>query len=94
MLRGDFFEKMQHPMEDMIRRLYGCKSEKLDPNQLLLEELILSAKALYPDCGIPPGDISNCHNGQVQPDGSVTQSLLGGTEYLIHLANGKCCGIG
>jgi uncharacterized coiled-coil protein SlyX len=34
-------EKMQHQMEDLLRRLYGRKSEKLDPNQLLLEELIL-----------------------------------------------------
>jgi hypothetical protein len=47
-------------------------------------------KALYPDCDIPPGDISGHHNGHILPDGSVTLSLLGGTEYLIHLANGKC----
>ena len=53
-----------------------------------------SMKKLYPDCDIPPGDISARHNGYIQPDGSVKLFLLGGTEYLIHLANGKCYSIG
>jgi hypothetical protein len=34
---------MPHPMEDLLRRLYGRKSEKLESSQLLLEKLILSA---------------------------------------------------
>ena len=29
-------EKLQHQLEQLLRRLYGKKSEKLDPNQLLL----------------------------------------------------------
>ena len=33
----------QHQMEGLIKRLYGRSSEKLDPNQLLMQELILEA---------------------------------------------------
>jgi transposase len=29
-------DKLQHQLEQLLRRLYGRKSEKLDPNQLLL----------------------------------------------------------
>jgi transposase len=29
-------DKLQHQLEQLLRRLYGQKSEKLDPNQLLL----------------------------------------------------------
>src|SRR5437763_11344956 len=29
-------ENLQHQLEQLLRRLYGRKSEKLDPNQLLL----------------------------------------------------------
>src|SRR5438105_5696651 len=29
-------ESLQHQLEQLLRRLYGKKSEKLDPNQLLL----------------------------------------------------------
>ena len=29
-------EKLQHQLEQLLRRIYGKKSEKLDPNQLLL----------------------------------------------------------
>ena len=29
-------EKLQHQLEQLLRRIYGRKSEKLDPNQLLL----------------------------------------------------------
>jgi len=29
-------ENLQHQLEQLLRRLYGKKSEKLDPNQLLL----------------------------------------------------------
>ena len=30
-------EKLQHQMEQLLRRLYGPRSEKVDPNQLVLE---------------------------------------------------------
>ncbi len=33
--------KQQHQLEGLIKRLYGRSSEKLDPNQLLMQELIL-----------------------------------------------------
>lgn len=36
-------ERMQQQMNDMLRRLYGRKSERLDINQLLMDGLILSA---------------------------------------------------
>ena len=35
--------RMQGQLEALIRQMYGRKSEKLDPNQLLMETLILSA---------------------------------------------------
>src|SRR5208282_6911780 len=35
--------KQQHQLEGLIKRLYGRSSEKLDPNQLLMQELILEA---------------------------------------------------
>jgi hypothetical protein len=58
-LRGDFFEKMQHQMEDLLRRLSGRKSEELDPNELLLEEPILSAEGEghRPEQPEPAGEI-------------------------------------
>src|SRR5271157_4664647 len=34
--QGRFIEKLQHQLEQLLRRIYGRKSEKLDPNQLLL----------------------------------------------------------
>jgi len=36
-------ERMQQQMEDLLRRLYGRRSEKLDINQLLMDGLILDA---------------------------------------------------
>jgi len=38
-------ETMQEQMNDLLRRLYGRKSEKLDINQLLMDGVILSADA-------------------------------------------------
>jgi len=35
--------KQQYQLEALIKRLYGRSSEKLDPNQLLMQELILEA---------------------------------------------------
>ena len=34
--QGRFIEKLQHQLEQLLRRIYGRKSEKLDPNQLFL----------------------------------------------------------
>ena len=34
---------LQHQMEQLLRRVYGCKSERLDPNQLMFDPLILEA---------------------------------------------------
>jgi transposase/uncharacterized coiled-coil protein SlyX len=36
-------DKLRYQMDDLLRRLYGRKSEKLDPNQLLMDEFILAA---------------------------------------------------
>lgn len=36
-------ERMEGQMEDLLRRLYGRRSEKLDINQLLMDGLILNA---------------------------------------------------
>jgi transposase len=51
-------ERMQHQMEDLLRRLYGRRSEKLDINQLLMEGLVLDADgaAVAPDPP-PPADV-------------------------------------
>jgi transposase len=35
--------KQQHQLEGLIKRIYGRSSEKLDPNQLIMQELILEA---------------------------------------------------
>src|SRR5271166_2816450 len=45
--QGRFIEKLQHQLEQLLRRLYGRKSEKLDPNQLLLfaREILEATKA-------------------------------------------------
>jgi len=34
---------LQHQVEQLLRRIYGRRSEKLDPNQLMFENLILQA---------------------------------------------------
>lgn len=34
--QGRFIEQLQHQLEQLLRRIYGRKSEKLDPIQLLL----------------------------------------------------------
>jgi len=34
---------LQHQMEQMLRRLYGRKSEKIDPNQLMFDSIILES---------------------------------------------------
>jgi transposase len=39
-------EKLQHQLEQLLRRIYGRKSEKLDPNQLLLfaREIVMASQ--------------------------------------------------
>jgi len=34
---------LQHQMEQMLRRLYGRKSEKIDPNQLMFDSIVLQS---------------------------------------------------
>ena len=34
---------LQHQMEQMIRRLYGRKSEKLNPNQMMFDSIVLES---------------------------------------------------
>jgi hypothetical protein len=34
---------LQHQMEQMLRRLYGRKSEQLNPNQMMLDSIILES---------------------------------------------------
>jgi transposase len=56
-LREQMFlnEKLQHQLERLLRRLYGRKSEKLDPNQLLLfAREILTAAGDDPAAPAPP----------------------------------------
>ncbi len=52
-------ERMQQQMDDMLRRLYGRRSEKLDINQLLMDGLILNAdgEACAPEPP-PPADVA------------------------------------
>jgi hypothetical protein len=38
----------------------------------------------------PRGDICTHHVGHIQPDGSVQLVFLGGTQYHMHLVNGRC----
>ena len=35
--------KLQHQVEQLLRRIYGRRSEKMDPNQLMFESLLLEA---------------------------------------------------
>src|SRR5450755_3150892 len=46
---------LQHQLEQLLRRLYGKKSEKLDPNQLLLfAQEILDAGGSVPETETTP----------------------------------------
>ena len=36
-------EAQQHQLEQLIRRVYGAKSEKFNPNQMLFDEILLDA---------------------------------------------------
>jgi len=50
-------EQMQSNMEDLLRRLYGRKSEKLDVNQLLMDGLVLDADGEAKAPEPPPADV-------------------------------------
>lgn len=47
-------ERMQQQMEDLLRRLYGRRSERLDINQLLMDGLVLDADGAAHAPGPPP----------------------------------------
>ena len=47
--------KLQHQLEQYLRRLYGPRSEKYDPNQLFLDPILLqSGNAPAPTPPTPP----------------------------------------
>jgi transposase len=49
--------KLQHQVEQLLRRVYGRRSEKMDPNQLLFDSLLLEAAqepASIPEPVTPP----------------------------------------
>ncbi|MCK5806234.1 MAG: IS66 family transposase [Lentisphaeria bacterium] len=50
-------EQMQQQMADLLRRLYGRRSEKLDVNQLLMEGLILDSDGEATPPEAPPAEI-------------------------------------
>jgi transposase len=56
-------EKLQHQLEQLLRRVYGRKSEKLDPNQLLLfaREILAASETTSP-------------SNQPQPDAAPAQA--------------------
>ena len=35
--------RLQHQVEQLLRRIYGRRSEKMDPNQLMFESLVLES---------------------------------------------------
>ena len=53
-------EKLQHQLEQLLRRVYGRRSEKLDPHQLLLfaREIIAENQAA-PPANAPPADTAS-----------------------------------
>jgi chromosome segregation ATPase len=38
-------DRLQHQVQQLLRRLYGCSAERIDPNQLQLFETLLSQLA-------------------------------------------------
>jgi len=61
-------DKLQHQLEQLLRRVYGRKSEKLDPNQLLLfAPEILAASAATPPSTSPQADASPGSTEPSQP---------------------------
>ncbi|MEA2096194.1 MAG: IS66 family transposase [Candidatus Cloacimonadota bacterium] len=49
MQRDARVSRLQSQLNELLKRLYGRKSEKLDPNQLLLDTILLEAQHQIPD---------------------------------------------
>lgn len=62
-------ERMQQQMNDMLRRMYGRRSEKLDPNQVLMEGLILDADGEATAPEPPPADVPAKSRGKRKHNG-------------------------
>jgi transposase len=45
---------LQHQMEQMLRRLYGRKSEQINPNQMMLDSIMLEAMKQNQGAQLPP----------------------------------------
>ena len=62
-------EKLQHQLEQLLRRIYGRKSEKLDPNQLwLFAREILEATGVEPAAAPPAADAKKAESvDQAEP---------------------------
>jgi transposase len=61
--------KLQHKLEELLRRLYGRSSEKVDPAQLLLE---FAAEQAAQQPAIPP-HLNEAPDGEVASDDEVSQ---------------------
>lgn len=57
---------LQHQMEQMLRRLYGRKSEQLNPNQMMLDSIILESleQSAQP---VPPAAEIQCTPEAIKP---------------------------
>ncbi len=44
---GSSLEKLQHQFELMVKRFFGRRSEKIDPNQLLMDAMMLQAQDTF-----------------------------------------------
>jgi transposase len=61
-------EHLQHQLEKLLRRIYGPKTEKLDPNQLLLfAREILEATGVDPAAAPPAADAETAEVDQPEP---------------------------
>jgi transposase len=78
--------KLQHQLEQLRRRIYGRKSEKLDPHQLwLFASEILAVMETQPPAPTPPADTpppppspskKNGHGRKVRPASLPRQPIL------------------
>ena len=51
---------LQHQIEQFIRRIYGRKSEKIDPNQLMFDSIVQESLAQSATIAAIHSDINNC----------------------------------
>ena len=49
--------RLQHQVEQLLRRIYGQRSEKMDPNQLMFESLVL--KSIQQPAPEPPAPVAS-----------------------------------